>query len=213
MHFLPKKAYQHHLYLSVFQLFLHFVQLFVQNVRQSCIFVFMTSLEFNTRILREKNSLTNFAYSLTRNLDDSLDLLQDTYLKAISYRSKFEENTNLRAWLFTIMKNTFINAYHKNKRTRRMSSSSEEQAATSSFSQASHDPLESKLRAKEILREVKSLDKDYRLPFSLHYVGYKYEEIAERMDLPLGTVKSRIFIARKMLMQTLTKDTQTPSAS
>ncbi len=172
----------------------------------------MTTVEFNTRILREKNSLTSFAYSLTRNIDDALDLLQDTYVKAISYRSKFEENTNLRAWLFTIMKNTFINAYHKNKRVRRMTSSSDEQSVYNTFSHVSHNSLEGKLRAKEILREIASLDKDYRLPFSLHYVGYKYEEIAERMDLPLGTVKSRIFIARKMLMETLTEEANRRSA-
>lgn len=172
----------------------------------------MTTVEFNTRILREKNSLTSFAYSLTRNIDDALDLLQDTYVKAISYRSKFEENTNLRAWLFTIMKNTFINAYHKNKRVRRMTSSSDEQAVYNTFSQVGHNSLESKMRAKEILREIASLDEDYRLPFSLHYVGYKYEEIAERMDLPLGTVKSRIFIARKILMQTLTDEATKRSA-
>ena len=68
----------------------------------------MTAIEFNTRIMNEKSSLKNFALSLTRNSDDALDLLQDTYVKAITYREKFEDSTNLKAWLFTIMKNTFI---------------------------------------------------------------------------------------------------------
>lgn len=166
----------------------------------------MTSIEFNTKILREENSLTNFAYSLTRNADDALDLLQDTYVKAISYRSKFEENTNLRAWLFTIMRNTFINAYHKNRRGKRVVALVNEHMNYGIFGHISYDPLESKLNAKEIIHEIESLDAEYRLPFSLHYVGYRYEEIAKQMSLPLGTVKSRIFIARKLLMQALNQD-------
>lgn len=166
----------------------------------------MTSVEFNTRILGEKNSLTNFAFSLTRNLDDALDLLQDTYVKAISYRNKFEENTNLRAWLFTIMKNTFINAYHRNKRGRRIVTLAGDHANHGTPGHISYGSLESKMRAKEIIHEIESLEHEYRLPFALHYVGYKYEEIARQMSLPLGTVKSRIFIARKILAQQLSSD-------
>ena len=80
----------------------------------------MTAIEFNTRILQEKSSLNHFALSLTRNTDDALDLIQDTYVKAITYRDKFEDSTNLKAWLFTIMKNTFINAYRKNTKTKQL---------------------------------------------------------------------------------------------
>ncbi|MBL7933204.1 MAG: sigma-70 family RNA polymerase sigma factor [Bacteroidia bacterium] len=166
----------------------------------------MTSIEFNTRILREESSLTNFAYSLTRNVDDALDLLQDTYVKAISYRNKFEENTNLRAWLFTIMRNTFINAYHKNKRGKRIVALANDNMNYGVFGHISYEPLESKLGAKQIIQQIESLEIEYRLPFSLHYVGYRYEEIAKQMSLPLGTVKSRIFIARKLLMEALNKD-------
>ena len=80
----------------------------------------MTTIEFNTRLLGEKQSLKNFALSLTHNNDDALDLVQDTFVKAITYREKFEDSTNLKAWLFTIMKNTFINSYRRAVKTKQI---------------------------------------------------------------------------------------------
>lgn len=163
----------------------------------------MTAIEFNTRILNEKPSLKSFALSLTRNTNDALDLLQDTYLKALSYRSKFEDNTNLRAWLFTIMKNTFINSYRKSVKTKQLFSQGNDVTLTRAFKQNSYDHSESRLNAKEIVQHIENLDEDYKVPFTRYYTGFKYEEIAKQMSLPLGTVKSRIFIARKILMQEL----------
>jgi RNA polymerase sigma factor (sigma-70 family) len=163
----------------------------------------MTALEFNTRILNEKTSLKNFALSLTRNIDDALDLLQDTYLKAITYRDKFEESTNLKAWLFTIMKNTFINAYRRNAKTKQLISKGDETALNRAFKQNSYDHSDSRINAKEIIRHIETLDEQYKVPFTRYYNGYKYEEIANEMSLPLGTIKSRIFIARKLLMNAL----------
>ncbi|MDI1354094.1 MAG: RNA polymerase sigma factor [bacterium] len=163
----------------------------------------MTAIEFNTRILNEKPPLKSFALSLTRNTNDALDLLQDTYLKALNYRSKFQDNTNLRAWLFTIMKNTFINNYRKNAKTKLLISKGDEVALNRAFKQNSYDHSESRLNAKEIIQHIEKLDDDYKVPFTRYYTGFKYEEIAKQMSLPLGTVKSRIFIARKILMQEL----------
>lgn len=163
----------------------------------------MTAIEFNTRILSEKNSLKSFALSLTHNLDDSLDLLQDTYLKAITYREKFEENTNVKAWLFTIMKNTFINAYRRNIKTKQLISKGDDIALNRAFKQNSYDHSDSRINAKEIIKHIEKLDDQYKVPFTRYYNGYKYEEIASEMHLPLGTVKSRIFLARKILMDSL----------
>jgi RNA polymerase sigma factor (sigma-70 family) len=163
----------------------------------------MTAIEFNTRIMNEKSSLKNFALSLTRNNDDALDLLQDTYVKAISYRSKFEDSTNLKAWLFTIMKNTFINAYRRNVKSRALIVKGDDIALNRAFKQNSYDHSESRLNAKEIIQHIERLDDDYKVPFTRYYNGYKYEEIAKELHLPLGTVKSRIFIARKTLMDAL----------
>jgi RNA polymerase sigma-70 factor (ECF subfamily) len=163
----------------------------------------MTAIEFNTRIMNEKSSLKNFALSLTRNNDDALDLLQDTYVKAISYRTKFEDSTNLKAWLFTIMKNTFINAYRRNVKTRALIVKGDDIALNRAFKQNSYDHSESRLNAKEIIQHIEKLEDDYKVPFTRYYNGYKYEEIAQELKLPLGTVKSRIFIARKTLMEAL----------
>jgi RNA polymerase sigma-70 factor (ECF subfamily) len=163
----------------------------------------MTAIEFNTRIMNEKSSLKNFALSLTHNTDDALDLLQDTYVKAITYREKFEDSTNLKAWLFTIMKNTFINAYRRNVKTKQLISKGDDIQLNRAFKQNSYDHSESRMNAKEIIKKIESLDEDYKVPFTRYYNGYKYEEIANEMQLPLGTVKSRIFIARKILMESL----------
>ncbi len=163
----------------------------------------MTAIEFNTRILQERNALKSFAVSLTRNTEDALDLVQETYLKAMTYRSKFEDSTNLKAWLFTIMKNTFINAYRRDTKIKQLISKGDEIALNRAFKQNSYSNSESRLNAKEILKQVESLDDDYKIPFTRYYTGYKYEEIAEELRLPLGTIKSRIFIARKILMDAL----------
>ena len=163
----------------------------------------MTAIEFNTRITQEKTSLKSFALSLTHNIDDALDLLQDTYVKAITYREKFEDSTNLRAWLFTIMKNTFINAYRRNRKTKQLISKGDDIALNRAFKQNSYDHCESRINAKEIIRQIETLEDQYKVPFTRYYTGYKYEEIAHEMKLPLGTIKSRIFIARKILMESL----------
>lgn len=163
----------------------------------------MTAIEFNTRLLGEKTPLKNFALSLTHNAEDALDLLQETYLKALNYRSKFEDNTNLRAWLFTIMKNTFINAYRREVKTRQLISKGDDVAMARAFHQNSYDQSESRINAKEIIRSIEALPDDYKVPFTRYYNGYRYEEIATQMALPLGTIKSRIFIARKILMEQL----------
>jgi len=163
----------------------------------------MTAIEFNTRILKEKSSLKNFALSLTHNLDDASDLLQDTYLKAITYRAKFEESTNIKAWLFTIMKNTFINAYRRNVKTKKLIIKGDDIAMNRAFKQNSYDHSDSRMNAKEIIRQIETLEDQYKVPFTRYYNGFKYEEIAHQMKLPLGTIKSRIFIARKLLMKAL----------
>lgn len=163
----------------------------------------MTAIEFNTRIIGERTPLKNFALSLTHNAEDALDLLQETYLKALSYRSKFEDNTNLRAWLFTIMKNTFINSYRREVKSKQLISKGDDNALNRAFSQNSYDHSESRMNAKEIVKKIEALPEDYKIPFTRFYNGYRYEEIASQLSLPLGTVKSRIFIARKLLMEQL----------
>jgi RNA polymerase sigma-70 factor (ECF subfamily) len=159
----------------------------------------MTITEFNTRIVQERSSLKSFAISLTRNTDDAADLLQDTYVKALRYRSKFRDNTNLRAWMFTIMKNTFINNHRRTAKTRTFMSRGDAYVFDRGAMNMKTESSESKMNAKEIVRHITLLEDDYRIPFTKFYLGFKYEEIASQLQLPLGTVKSRIFIARKIL--------------
>jgi RNA polymerase sigma factor (sigma-70 family) len=165
----------------------------------------MTAIEFNSRILGEKQSLKNFALSLTKNLDDALDLVQDTYVKAITYREKFEPSTNLRAWLFTIMKNTFINSYRRAVKTKQILQTNADLAMAKAWKNNHQDLTESRLAAKDIMGKIENLEDQYKIPFTRYYTGYKYEEIAQEMELPLGTVKSRIFLARKILMEKIGK--------
>lgn len=163
----------------------------------------MTAIEFNTRILKEKQSLKNFAMSLTHNTDDALDLVQDTFVKAITYREKFEDSTNLKAWLFTIMKNTFINSYRRAVKTKQIMQTNADVAMARAWKNNYCDNTESRLAAKDILNKIENLDDQYKIPFTRYYNGFKYEEIAQEMQLPLGTIKSRIFIARKILMESI----------
>ncbi len=165
----------------------------------------MTTIEFNTRLLGEKQSLKNFALSLTHNNDDALDLVQDTFVKAITYREKFEDSTNLKAWLFTIMKNTFINSYRRAVKTKQIIQTNADLAMARAFKNNYQDVTESRLASKEILNKIEKLEDQYKIPFTRYYTGFKYEEIATEMRLPLGTIKSRIFIARKQLMAALAK--------
>lgn len=165
----------------------------------------MTAIEFNTRLVNEKQSLKNFALSLTHNPDDAHDLLQDTYVKAITYRKKFEDSTNLKAWLFTIMKNTFINSYRRAVKTRQIIQPNADLAMARAWKNNYQDITESRIESKDIIKKIESLDDQYKIPFTRYYNGYKYEEIAQEMQLPLGTVKSRIFLARKQLMMAIEK--------
>ena len=163
----------------------------------------MSTLEFQQHLVSLRQQLYYFALSLTKDRDDAQDLLQESILRALTYRDKFQDNTNFKAWLYTIMKNTFINAYRRNTKTKQLISKGDEIALNRAFKQNSYDHSESRLNAKEIIRHIEALDDQYKVPFTRYYNGYKYEEIASEMHLPLGTIKSRIFIARKILMDAL----------
>ncbi len=167
----------------------------------------MTVIEFNHQLLSIRESLKAFAYSLTNNQEDAEDLVQDTYLKAITYREKFDPGTNLKAWAYTIMKNTFINNYRRNVRQNAFFDRSDDLYYLNSKSKYDGESPDSLLRAKEIQKGIRQLSDEHRIPFLMHTRGYKYKEIAEKMGLSIGTVKSRIFFSRKKLMDLL-KDYQ-----
>lgn len=163
----------------------------------------MTALEFNDQIIAQRGALKNFAMSLTANADDAQDLLQDTYVKALVHREKFVQSTNLKAWLYMIMKNTFINSYRRAVKTREILSKTKDVASVKLTKNYQKNTADSEMTQKEITHVIDDLDAEYRIPFKRFFDGFKYKEIAEELDLPIGTVKSRIFIARKKLMSEL----------
>lgn len=161
----------------------------------------MTAIEFNTQVSFLRNKLQYFALKLTADMEDAQDLLQDTILKALKFRDKFTDRTNLSAWMHTIMKNTFINNYRRKQRSGELFDNTKELYYLNMPQDSGFASPSSRLSEKELRAGINKLSEQYRIPFLKHVEGYKYEEIAEELDIPMGTVKSRIFIARKMLME------------
>ena len=163
----------------------------------------MTAIEFNYKLTSMQKHLEYFAKRLTSNESDAQDLLQETYLKALVFREKFVQTTNFKAWLFTIMKNIFINNYRRNVRTRTLIDTTDNLYHLNSSGQTISITPESEISRKEIQKTIDELEDDHRIPFEMHTQGFKYKEIAEALDISIGTVKSRIFFGRKKLMASL----------
>ena len=163
----------------------------------------MRTSNFQTKLLSLQGNLLNFAYMLTSNRDDAYDLLQDTTLKALDNEDKYVENVNFKGWVFTIMRNIFINNYRKVVRSATIIDQTEDLYHLNLPQESGLETPEGSFAANEITDAINSFSDDYRIPFSMHVAGYKYNEIAEKMNLPLGTVKSRIFFARQRLQKKL----------
>lgn len=163
----------------------------------------MTALEFNYQLTNLSGNLERFALSLTSNREDAKDLLQETFVKAITYRDKFEENTNLKAWTFTIMKNTFINNYRRNVKSNTTFDHTDDLYYLNLKNESAGDTPDAHYSVKEIQKSINQLSDEFRIPFIMHTQGYKYKEIADHLNLKIGTVKSRIFFTRKKLMEKL----------
>jgi RNA polymerase sigma-70 factor (ECF subfamily) len=163
----------------------------------------MTQIEFTHKLVSLKDNLDYFAYLLTSNQEDAKDLVQDTFLKALSHRDKFQPDTNLKAWTYTIMKNTFINNYRRNVKSGTIVHISEDLYYLNNSRVSDEQTAEGKIAVKDILASISRLEEDHRRPFEMHIEGYKYKEIAEALELSIGTVKSRIFFTRKKLMEDL----------
>ena len=160
-------------------------------------------MQFNEKLLSLQDKLKYFALSLTANEEDANDLLQETTLKALTYRKQFVSNTNFKAWVFTIMKNTFINNYRRTQKTRSTFESVEDAYRVAFKGNYASETPEMVQAVNEMNQSIEKLDDEFRIPFTMHTSGYKYKEIAEELDLPIGTVKSRIFFTRKKLQNML----------
>jgi RNA polymerase sigma-70 factor (ECF subfamily) len=160
----------------------------------------MTQHEFTSNLIDMKGNLQRFAMSLTSDRDTALDLVQDTYVKAITYKDKFVDYTNLKAWVFTIMKNTFINNYRRNVKENTIIDGTQDLYYINQPSDKGFISPESIYSAAEIEKAIDSLSDEFRVPFMMHVEGFKYKEIADKLGLKIGTVKSRIFFTRQKLM-------------
>jgi RNA polymerase sigma-70 factor (ECF subfamily) len=163
----------------------------------------MTAMEFNNELINMEDSLERFALSLTSDRDEAKDLLQETYLKALTYRDKFQEFTNLKAWAYTIMKNTFINNYRKAVRENTTVDNTKDLYYLNNSKESHLIKPDSEYSYKEINKAIEALEDEFKIPFRMHTEGFKYKEIADKLDLKIGTVKSRIFFTRKKLMESL----------
>ena len=164
----------------------------------------MNTQAFYDRLVAIQGNLLSFAIMLTNNRADAYDLLQDTTLKALDNQGRYAENTNFKGWVFTIMRNIFINKYRRMVRVYTVVDRSEDLYQLNNLDAVSANPTpEETYAVHEITAAIASFSDDYRIPFSMHVAGYRYAEIARHMHLPLGTVKSRIYYARQYLKKCL----------
>ncbi len=163
----------------------------------------MTTRQFQDSLLSMQDRLLSFAFSLTANKEDAEDLLQETTLKALRNKDKFVDDINFKGWIFTIMRNIFINNYRRTVNRRTFVDQTEDSFLLNLPPETEHSSPEGNFINKEILETIESFSNEYKVPFTMHVQGYKYQEIADKMQLPIGTVKSRIFFARRKLMSKL----------
>ena len=157
----------------------------------------MSGQEFDSMVLTNSEGLKPFAITLTRDREAAQDLYQETLYKAFAHREKYEAGTNIKAWLSTIMRNIFINEYRRNERKRIVMDGL-------TYTEKYNAPMQSSdrnIRLKEINTAIYNLPGTFKNACMLYFQGYKYNEIAVALNEPLGTIKSRIHFARKMLKQ------------
>ena len=164
----------------------------------------MTVIQFQNKILSIQQNMFNFAMLLTANRFDAEDLLQETTLRVLDNREKYVDNVNFKGWVLTIMRNIFINNYRKELRSQTVIDQTGDLYQLNIPENSRWENPEETMNVKEIRFIINSLNSDLKIPFSLYLDGYKYNEISDKLKLPLGTVKSRIFFARRELQRNLT---------
>lgn len=163
----------------------------------------METVLYNQMLAEHTPMLRSFAHRFTKDNEEVNDLLQDTMIKAIRYYGQFKEGTNLKAWLFTIMRNTFINDYRRTAKKNALITTEDEISSAHLIVSASKNAAEGKFAMADIQKALASLPTQYSKPFISYFEGYKYEEIAVAMNIPIGTVKTRIHMARQLLQKQL----------
>jgi RNA polymerase sigma factor (sigma-70 family) len=159
----------------------------------------MSAPEFNQLLMSNTEFLKPFAITLTRDSETAKDLMQETLFRALANKEKYNVGTNIKAWLYTIMRNIFINNYRRRAKQNTIFDSTPNDFFLNYNQVTTNNSAESKLSMKDIHEAIHSLPEIFRNPFLLYFDGFKYQEIAEMLSEPLGTIKSRIHFARKLL--------------
>lgn len=165
----------------------------------------MSQPEFNEMLLTNADFLKPFAINLTRDSEAANDLYQETLYKALANRDKYHVGTNIRAWLFTIMRNIFINDYRRKAKQKTIFDSTAGDFLLQSKGPVVSNTAETDMRLKDIRKAIRELPEIFKTPFLLYFEGYKYNEIADVLQEPLGTIKSRIHFARKLLKEQISR--------
>lgn len=165
----------------------------------------MSTVEFNQLLLNNAEFLKPFAFTLTRDSETAKDLLQETMYRALANQEKYNVGTNIKAWLYTIMRNIFINNYRRKVKQNTIFDATPNEFFLDYQQVTVSNSAESALRMKEIYQAIYQLPEIFKKPFMLYFEGFKYHEIAEMLDEPLGTIKSRIHFARKLLKEQISR--------
>ena len=165
----------------------------------------MSSPEFNKMLVNQSDFLKPFAINLTRDNEAAKDLYQETLYKALANQEKYKAGTNIKAWLFTIMRNIFINDYRRKAKQKTISDSTPNEYFLNLKQLTVPNGAESTMREKEIKKAIQDLPEIFKTPFLLYFEGYRYNEIADMLKEPLGTIKSRIHFARKLLKEQISR--------
>ena len=165
----------------------------------------MSASEFRELLLINTGPLKPFAINLTNDRELANDLFQETIYRALANQDKYSTGTNIKAWLFTIMRNIFINDYRRKAIQRTIFDIEGWNTLINSNRIVASNGEGNSLQLKEIHKAIYQLPQIFKIPFLLYFEGYRYYEISESLNEPLGTIKSRIHFARKLLKEQLTR--------
>lgn len=165
----------------------------------------MAAIDFDQQLINQADFLKPFAFTLTRDNESAKDLLQETLYRALANKEKYRVGTNVKAWLYTIMRNIFINNYRRKARQNTIFDNTPNEFLLNHNQATVANSAESDLKLKEIQAAIHNLPDIFRNPFMMYFDGYKYNEIAETLQEPLGTIKSRIHFARKLLKEEISR--------
>lgn len=165
----------------------------------------MSTVEFSKSLVSNTEYLKPFAMTLTRDIESAKDLMQETLYRALANKEKYKDGTNIKAWMYTIMRNIFINNYRRAAKQKTVFDSTPNDFLLDYNQFTIANTAETNLSLKEIKEAVHQLPEIFKTPFELYFEGYKYNEIADILSEPLGTIKSRIHFARKLLKQQLNR--------